>query len=134
MLERTKLNFVQILPVLRKYKTRYTKLRILLCILLLISSQIKFNFSQFSNFRFVIFQTLWMKIKVKFSEFTFHLFIKLQENLFQVFVIIRIPLSRFFLNLIILKRAMFPYFWTFIFIIFSNYFSWIFSNHKFSFF
>ena len=36
--------------------------------------------------------------------------IKLQENLFQVFVIIRIPLSRFFMNLIILKRAMFPYF------------------------
>ena len=94
-------------------------------------SSISHNFQTSDS---VIFRVSLIKMKFKFSKSTFHLFIKLQENLFQVFVIIRIPLSRFFLNLIILKRAMFPYFWTFLFIIFSNYFSWIFSNHKFSFF
>ena len=43
----------------------------------------------------VIFRVSLMKIKVKFSEFTFHLFIKLQENLFQVWKLFKLRFLSF---------------------------------------
>ena len=105
----------------------------LLCISLLISSQIKFNFSQFSNFRFVIFQTLWMKIKLKFSKSTFHLFIKLQENLFQVLHFFNYSFV-VFSWISLFKTSNVSIFLNVFIHNFSNYFNWIFSNHKVSFF
>ena len=96
LLERTKLNFVQILPRSSQIQDSLYKIAHFYCVFYhLFPPKLNSISHDFQTSDSVIFRTLFLKIKVKFSEFTFHLFIKLQENLFQVWKLFKLRFLSF---------------------------------------